>query len=52
VTVFIHPTLPAGAPALVAASAINSTALVMHLVADGCGLTTIGQRAFSAMRTL
>ena len=38
--------------ALAAASAISSTVLVMHLVADGCGLMTIGHRAFSAMRTL
>ena len=29
-----------------------STALVMHRAADGCGLMTIGQRAFNAMSTL
>ena len=52
VTAFIHPMLPAGAPAPTAASAINSTVLVMHFVADGWGLMTMGQRAFSAMRTL
>ena len=29
-----------------------STARVMHRAADGCGLMTIGQRAFSAISTL
>ena len=43
---------PAGAPARVAASAMISTDLVMQRAAEGCGLTTIAQRAFSAISTL
>jgi hypothetical protein len=52
VTVRIHPTLPAGAPAATAASAIVSTARVMQRAAEGCGLMTMGHRALSAMSTL
>ena len=49
----LHPSDDAGgAPAPAAASAMISTALVMHRAAEGCGLITIGQRAFSAMSTL
>ena len=52
VTVVIQPMLPAGAPAAVAASPMISATRVMHRAADGCGLSTMGQRAFSAIRIL
>src|SRR5438876_9264848 len=52
VTVVIHPMDPAGAPALQAASDMISTERVMQRTAAGCGLTTIAQRALSAINTL
>ncbi len=52
VTVFIQPMLPVGAPARCAASAMISTVLVMHRAAEGWGLITMGQRAFSEINTL
>jgi hypothetical protein len=44
--------LPGGAPAANAASAMISAVRVMHLAADGCGLSTIAQRALSAISIL
>ena len=51
-TVVIQLIAPSGAPAAVAAAAMISATRVMHRAADGCGLMTMGQRAFSAMRIL
>ncbi len=52
VTVAIQLIAPAGAPARPAASAITSATRVMHLTAAGCGLSTMAQRALTAMRIL
>ncbi len=52
VTVCIQLMDPEGAPAAAAASHITSATRVMHRTADGCGLMTIGHRAFSAIRIL
>jgi hypothetical protein len=50
--VVIQPMLPAGAPAAAAASLMISATRVMHFAAEGCGLSTMGQRALSAIRIL
>jgi len=41
-----------GAPAAAAASAMTCAAWQLHLHADGCGLNTMGLRAFRLMRLL
>jgi hypothetical protein len=52
VTVVIQPMLPAGAPARARRRHQSRTVCVMQRAREGCGLMTIGQRAFSAMSTL
>ena len=52
VTVVIQLTAPSGAPARRAASFMTSATRVMQRTAAGCGLMTMGQRAFSEMRIL
>ena len=52
VTVVIQLIEPSGAPARRAASCITSATRVMQRAADGCGLMTIGHRAFIAIRIL
>ena len=47
-----HPMAPSGAPARLAASAMISATRVIQRAADGCGLTTMAQRALMAMRIL
>jgi hypothetical protein len=51
-TAVIQLTTPSGAPARHAASHMISATRVIDLAADGCGLSTMGQRALSAMRIL
>ena len=52
VTVVIQVIAPSGAPARRAASLMISAARVMQRTAAGCGLRTIGHRAFNAIRIL
>ena len=52
VTVVIQPIEWSGAPASAAARDMISAVREMQRAAAGCGLSTTGQRAFSAMRIL
>ncbi len=52
VTCVIQLIAPSGAPAFRAASCMISAVRVMQRTAEGCGLITIGQRAFIAIRIL